>query len=177
MKVRFALKAATDGIHQELDDRLSRLDLSRPDDYHTFLDFHARTVPAVESALASAGLGDMIEGWCDHRRTDAIAADLAALGQPMPEPTAAPALSGVAELLGTAYVLEGSRLGGRVLKGRVGDGFPNSFLSGSDARGVWLHVIAAMDRFLYSDVLIGEAKGAARRCFSLFLSVAREAGI
>jgi hypothetical protein len=34
-----------------------------------------------------------------------------------------------------------------------------------------------MDRHLYSNALIGEATGAARRCFALFLDVASEAGI
>ena len=63
MTMRFALKAATDDIHRELDDRLSRLDLGRVEDYRRFLEFQARTVPAVEGALACAGLGDFVEGW------------------------------------------------------------------------------------------------------------------
>ena len=177
MTARFALKAATDDIHRELDERLSTLELAAENDYRRFLDFHARTVPAVEASLASGGLGDMVEGWCASRRSDAIAGDLAALGEPMPKPVEPPVLTGVGELLGAAYVLEGSRLGGRVLERRLGPGLPNAFLKGDGSLGPWPALIAVMDRLLYSDSLLGEAKSAARRCFTLFLTVAHEAGI
>ena len=177
MTARFALKAATDGIHRELDERLSTLDLATKADYRRFLDFHARTVPAVEGSLASGGLGDLVEGWCEGRRSDAIAADLAALGDPMPKPVEAPTFAGVGHLLGAAYVLEGSRLGGRMLERRVGPGLPKAFLKGDGSLGPWPALIAVMDRLLYSDSLLDEAKIAARRCFTLFLTVAHEAGI
>ena len=177
MTARFALKAATDDIHRELDERLSTLDLTAEGDYRRFLDFHARTVPAVEASLAVGGLGDMVEGWYAGRRSDAIAADLAALGEPMPKPVEPPAFAGVGDLLGAAYVLEGSRLGGRVLERRVGPGLPKAFLKGDGSLGPWPALIAVMDRLLYSDSLVSEAKTAARRCFTLFLTVAHEAGI
>ena len=148
MTARFALKAATDDIHRELDERLSTLDLAAENDYRRFLDFHARTVPAVEASLASGGLGDMVEGWCASRRSDAIAGDLAALGKPMPKPVEPPVLTGVGELLGAAYVLEGSRLGGRVLERRLGPGLPNAFLKGDGSLGPWPALIAVMDRLL-----------------------------
>lgn len=177
MTARFALKAATDDIHRELDERLSTLDLAAEADYRRFLDFHARTVPAVEASLASGGLGEMVEGWCAGRRSAAIAADLAALGDAMPQPVEAPSLEGVGNLLGAAYVLEGSRLGGRVLERRVPPNFPKAFLEGDGSLGSWPALIAVMDRLLYSDSLLDEAKSAARRCFTLFLNVAHEAGI
>jgi heme oxygenase len=176
VKTRFQLKAATDDLHDELDRTMSRLDLARADDYRRFLIFHGRTVPAVESALDAHGLGKVLDGWPLSRRTNAIAADLSALGEPMPPPAPAPAIDGVGALLGTAYVLEGSRLGGQVLVERVGGGLPVEFLGSADA-GVWARLVAALDHCLYSDPLIGEAKDAARRCFTLFLNVAREAGI
>lgn len=178
MKIRFALKAATDDVHRALDDRLSRLDLARAEDYRRFLHVQARTVPAIEAALASAGLGELVEGWPDARRTPALKSDFAALGDPMPEPAEAPPVDSVAAVLGTAYVLEGSRLGGRILQSQVGADLPSSFLAAdSDAPGAWPAMVAAMDRLLYSDSLIGEAKDAARRCFALFLNEAVEAGI
>jgi heme oxygenase len=176
MTTRFALRAATDDIHRELDDRLSRLDLSEAADYRRFLRIHARAVPPVEDALARAGLDALVSGWCAGRRGPAIESDLAALGVEMPPPAMPPAIDGVGELLGTAYVLEGSRLGGRVLRRRVADGLPASFLSEPESNP-WPALIAVMDRHLYSDALIGEATGAARRCFALFLDVASEAGI
>lgn len=177
MKTRFALKAATDDVHRALDDRLSRLDLGRASDYLQFLRLQARTVPPIEAALAEGGLGALVDGWSDARRTAALEADLAELGEPMPAPAAPPAMGGIAALLGAAYVLEGSRLGGRVLRQQVGDGLPTSFLAADGALGAWPGVVAALDRLLYSDQLVGEAKDAARRCFALFLNEAVEAGI
>lgn len=177
MKTRFALRAATDDVHRELDDLLSQLDLSDPADYATFLKVQARAVPAVEGALTASGLDELVEGWSGGRRSRALEADLAALGEPLPPPAATPKIDGIGELLGTAYVLEGSRLGGRALKQRVGEGLPVSFLSHSEKSDTWLTVVAALDRFLYSDALLGEAKDGARRCFALFLTVAKEAGV
>lgn len=177
MTFRFALKSATDDIHRELDERLSCLDLAKEPDYRRFLDFQARSVPSVEGALATAGLGNLIEGWCAARRTNAIEADLEELGGSMPPASPAPAIAGTAQLLGTAYVLEGSRLGSRVLRRRVGDGLPVRFLSDDGSLGPWPQLIAAIDRLLDSDTLLSEAKDAARRSFSWFLQIAREAGI
>lgn len=177
MTIRFELKAATDDIHRELDDRLSRLDLAKPEDYRRFLDFQARTVPSAERALASAGLGDLVEGWCGSRRAAAIQSDLAALGETMPAEAPAPSISSTAELVGAAYVLEGSRLGGRVLRGRVAEGLPVSFLQGDGSLGAWLSLLSVIESLVSSDALLCEAKAAARRSFNWFLGVALEAGI
>lgn len=177
MKTRFALKAATDDVHRELDELLSRLDLSDAADYARFLKIQGRAVPAVEGALTSAGIDQLVSGWGDARRTPAIAADLAELGEQMPAPAEAPDIDGVGDMLGTAYVLEGSRLGGQILRRQVGAGLPATFLSHSEKSNTWPTVVAALDRFLYSDALLGDAKDAARRCFALFLTVAKEAGI
>ena len=176
MAPRLALQAATDDIHRELDERLSRLDQASVADYRRFLGFHAQTIPPFEEALAAAGASRLIDDWEAGRRAAAIETDLAVLGEPMPAPIAVPPIRGAAELLGTAYVLEGSRLGGRVLKRQVGDGLPSSFL-GHSTHAPWPAVVATLDRHLYSDELVEEAKAAARHCFDMFLKAAREDGI
>ena len=174
MSKRFALKAATEDIHQALDDTLSRFDLADEADYARFLSIHARAIPPIEAALEEGGIGSVVDGWRRHR-TEALAADLAALGHGMPAPAAAPRVDGVGALLGTAYVLEGSRLGGQLLRRKVGEGLPVTYLGQSNSTQPWAAVVAALDRHLYSANDLGEAKDAARRCFALFLDVAREA--
>lgn len=177
MSARFALKAATDDLHRQLDERLSRLDLKQSADYLRFLDLHARVVPPIEDSLDVGGLDEVVQGWSSARRSPALASDVAALGRPMPSPVEFPDLQDVPALLGTAYVLEGSRLGARVVVKRVRDDCPATFLGGQGDARIWRDVIAALDQSLYSRSLIGEATAAARRCFALFLSVAHEAGI
>ena len=174
MSKRFALKAATEDIHQELDDTLSRFDLADTADYARFLGIHARAVPPIEAALDRGGVAALVEGW-RPMRSEAIAADLKALGQPMPAPADPPSASGPGALLGMAYVLEGSRLGGQLLRRQVGAGLPVKYLAGARDTRPWACVVAALDRHLYSDTNLGEAKAAARRCFALFLDAAREA--
>ena len=44
MSIRFALKSATDPLHEELDAALSSLNLGDRADYARFLKFNARTV-------------------------------------------------------------------------------------------------------------------------------------
>jgi heme oxygenase len=177
MTTRFELKAATDDIHRELDQKLSRLNLGKTEDYRRFLGFQARTVPSLEAALASGGLGCLVEGWSDTRRSADIEADLAALGEAMPPAAPVPAIDGTAEILGAAYVLEGSRLGGRLLRQRVAEGLPARFLSGDGSLSPWPALLAVLERFLHSEDLLGEAKSAARRSFAWFVQVADEAGI
>lgn len=177
MSIRFALRSATDPLHEELDAALSRLNLSDPADYARFLKFHARTVPAIEQELAHSGLGEIVDGWCKTRRGEALRQDLAALGEAMPTPASAPLIQGKAAALGTAYVLEGSRLGGQILQRRIGESMPANFLNHPSGVGPWKHLIAVLDRHLYSDDLVSEAKDAARRCFAWFLHESREAGI
>ncbi|HZF76324.1 MAG TPA: biliverdin-producing heme oxygenase [Acetobacteraceae bacterium] len=77
--------------------------------------------------------------------------DLAMLGMPEECPAPAPPLTG-AEALGALYVLEGSRLGGRVLLRRVEDKMPGlaatAFLAGADAvPGAWRALRGALDGF------------------------------
>ena len=177
MTPRFALRAATNELHSKLDESLSRLDLGEVDGYRRFLRFHGRTVPPIEDALAGGGIGSLLPEWDRSRRTPSIVADLSALDEPMPAPVDQPSPRSVAELLGMAYVLEGSRLGGRILRNRVGKDLPISFLAQSGTMTVWPALIAVLDRHLDSELMITEAATAARSCFSSFLSATAKEGI
>lgn len=175
MRARAALKAATDDLHGELDGLLGRLDLSRPDDYRAFLAIQARVLPPVEQALTDGGIAALVEGWPAHRRASLLASDLEALGEPLPVPAAVPRIDGAPALLGTAYVIEGSRLGGRFLAREVGAGMPAEFLRAPEQKAAWPAVLAALDRLDFSPSDLDKAIGAARNCFALFLCVTREA--
>lgn len=176
MSPRHALKAATDDLHQELDERLSRIDLSDPGQYRRFLLIQARTVPAIEHALDAFGMDDHIKGWRRNRRSALLERDLAALGESMPDSSAAPRVTSLPQALGIAYVLEGSRLGGRILARRVGPQMPNSFLYPSDQKSAWPALVKTIDSALNRNSL-GEAELAARECFATFLNAVRESEV
>lgn len=174
---RFELKAATDDLHEELDGLLSRLNLARREDYGRFLQIHGRVVPSVESALSACGLGQVVDEWDSWRRSDALLADLAAMGLENVRAFPVPPYQSVPAMLGALYVLEGSRLGGQLLLKQVPAAFPSAYLSQSTNLHPWRSFIAVADRLIYGNGSSGEAATAARRCFTLFLDAAREAGI
>lgn len=169
MTLRTALKSGTDDLHEELDALLGRYDLAQPDDYRAFLRIHARVLPPIEGALDEGGIADVLADWDRHRRAPLIAGDLAALGEEMPPPQPVPALNNRAQILGTAYVIEGSRLGSRFLAKRVGEAMPAEYLNAAGQQQAWPALLKALDRADFTPAETAEAIVAARACFGLFL--------
>jgi heme oxygenase len=101
-----------------LDARLGVLDLRRLRDYRTFLEISATALLPLEAALVSAHVERMFPDWDRRSRSDAILADIARLGG-IVRRSSAPEALGSGGILGTMYVLEGSRLGARVLLRRA----------------------------------------------------------
>lgn len=112
--LRSRLKQATAEAHRNLDSRLGSLDLSSLDGYRRFLEANAAALLPLEGALESAGVASMFADWPQRSRRDAIVADLAKVGG-VARPAAAPPLMNGNAVLGTMYVLEGSRLGAKYL--------------------------------------------------------------
>jgi heme oxygenase len=113
--IRDRLKAATASAHHALDERLGALDLTLSADYRRFLQANAAALLPLETALSKAGVAAMFEDWPSRARSAAITADLDQLGgtiAPLPMPKEPLDRCGV---LGTLYVLEGSRLGAAYL--------------------------------------------------------------
>lgn len=113
------LKAETREAHDriELDLGLTRADLSL-DEYGTILmrmhGFFTTWEPAVEAAL------DEPDFLGPRRKLHLLARDLAALGlRPEPVCQDLPAMNSAAAALGSLYVLEGSTLGGQVIRRHV----------------------------------------------------------
>jgi len=124
MGARFRLRRATSAAHARLDDLFSRFDLSIASGYVAFLCAQAPAFLAVERALDDAGASALIDGWTLRRRSDALRKDLADLGQTLPPGLPAPVVVTEPQILGAAYVLEGSRLGGAILARQVSSGLP-----------------------------------------------------
>jgi heme oxygenase len=174
MILRRALKTATGTLHDELDAMMSAFDLSCDEGYRAFLRVQARVLPPYEESLSAGGIATLVTDWEKNRRSFLLERDLTAMGDTMPAPVDVGTVSGTPELLGTAYVIEGSRLGGRFLVRSVGGKMPNDFLSASAQKSAWPALLAALDRADFDAAERARAEDASRRCFETFIAVARE---
>lgn len=116
--LRFRLKDATAEAHARLDGRVAGLNLGDRDVYGRFLLAHAAVVAPTERALERAGVAGLLADWPQRRRSAALAEDMARL-QLTSLAIAGPVVDGEAESFGALYVMEGSRLGGRILAARA----------------------------------------------------------
>ena len=170
---RAALRSGTAPDHERLDVLFGRFKLDDPADYRAFLTAHAMALPSVERALDEAGFAALLEDWPQRRRGDAIAADLAALGAPVPAPLQAPPLDTPAAQWGAAYVVEGSRLGGASLARGVADGLPHAYLATPQAPGAWRKFLESLDKHMRLPQDIAQATETARAVFGLFEQAGR----
>lgn len=140
MSARSFLKDGTEAAHAALDASLSRFDLANRDSYAALLQVHARVLPAVENMLTQE---QEMPRW--GSRVPLLMQDLAELGRvPAVLMTAGERL-GRARACGMLYVVEGSRLGGRMLLRSVGSELPSRFLSAVHGPGEWQEILASID--------------------------------
>jgi heme oxygenase len=168
---RSVLRAATAAHHDRVDHLFSRLDLSDAGDYSRFLQAQASAHLPVERALTLAGADDVVSDWSERQRADALRADLIDLGLAQPYASAAIAFEGHEAVLGGIYVLEGSRLGGKLLKRQVSPHLPTRFLSDGDS-AAWRRLLATLEERLVTDEQRAGAAAGAIAVFHLFETAA-----
>jgi heme oxygenase len=164
---RMALRAATRGEHDRVDAVFAAVDLGDASTYRRFLLAQGAAHLAVEAALDAAGAERVLPDWPARRRGVLLRADLNDLGVSDLVTAPPPAIEGQAAVFGAVYVLEGSRLGGQVLKRSVGQGLPVRFLGASDPAG-WRRLLDMLDEFLSRPEEIATGIKAAREVFGVF---------
>jgi len=157
------LRNATRFCHDEVDALYSQFDLADRGSYGDFLAAHARALLPVEDWLDR-----LVEGAVP--RAPALRADLQALKRPLIEPATLAWEKKEAALWGSAYVIEGSRLGGAVLRKAVAAGLPHEYLSSTHPQGAWRSFLGQLDRKASDggELWQIEAVAAAIRTFTLF---------
>lgn len=169
MSARQALRDATGFAHGRVDAAYSRFDLASEPGYRVFLLAQAEALRPIERTLDDAGAAAVVPDWPDRRRAHLLLADLADLSVTAPEPFAKPSfISGTASILGAIYVLEGSRLGGAVLKRAVPDRFPTKFLEARQNAGNWRRLLEILDHCLSRQSDLEAAILAAKEVFARF---------
>ena len=166
-RVHAALRAATFECHQRVDEIYSAAQLDDRMSYGNFLCAQAAALLPVEAALDQSGIADLVEDWAERNRGRLLIRDMAELGIPRPEPIGRPIWSGPSEMLGALYVLEGSRLGGKLLRRSVPTDFPTNFLA-AEHLGSWALFLIRLGKIVDTDAARTDAITGARAVFSLF---------
>jgi heme oxygenase len=169
--LRERLRDETASAHRELDAQLSSFDLTVWSGYRRFLQASAGALLPLEAALVDAGVVKMFPDWLERSRSAAIAADLGQLGSAAQSTVSVPPLTR-SGMLGTLYVLEGSRLGAKFLLKTVGDagdpriGEATAYLSHGAGQRLWQSFLARLASEEACDE--DEAIEAARAAFAAF---------
>jgi heme oxygenase len=177
--LRTLLKEATATQHKRLDGVLAAFDLQTLTGYRRFLEINAAALIPLERAMVAGGVNELLPDWQRRARTGAILADLAAVGGTA-RPLAQPELGRLLDLLGTLYVLEGSRLGAAYLikhirrstDPRVHDA--TAYLGHGAGEQLWPGFVALLED--YADELADpdEIAQPAQRAFELFIAAASQ---
>ncbi len=117
--VRRLLRSATATDHGEIDSRFAMLIGRGVAGYAEFLQLSIAAIAPLEEALYKANVERILPDWKERARRASLHADLADLGLSTPPAARPPSLGGEANQFGVLYVLEGSRLGAKVLIRRL----------------------------------------------------------
>lgn len=164
---RFRLREGTADCHERVDALFSAADLGSRQGYGLFLLAQAAAFLPAEKGLDVGGVDMVLPDWASRKRSHLLVRDLTQLGLAVPHEETAPAVAGAPALLGWAYVLEGSRLGGKLLRRAVAADLPTAFLSDSYPEA-WPTMVAILDEQLTDTSAIDQAIKAARALFAVF---------
>lgn len=170
--LRLCLRSVTAEAHARLDHQLGALDLAILPGYRQFLEINAAGLIPLEAALAAAGVDGVFPDWPLRSRQAAILEDLARIGGHA-DPLPAPSRLDFGGLLGTMYVLEGSRLGARVLLNAVKQSadpqvlHATAFLRHGAGQHFWPSFLAILDRHSAPNHEAGAIDGALK-AFAMF---------
>ena len=171
---RQLLRAATADLHAEVDARFSGNFSRDTTAYTDFLSALAGALVPLEHALEESGVERILPDWPERRRAALVFADLETLAVEPPLPADAPAVAGEAQQFGVAYVLEGSRLGGKLLLRRA-LAHPDErvraatrYLSHGADRDFWPSFVKRLEASSAVTRAPDEAVAGARMAFSLF---------
>jgi len=181
--MRALLRASTAGLHAVVDARFAPMLGSGEAGYRSFLLASAAAVFPLEQALLAAGGNAIVPDWTWRTRTAALRADLADLGVTDVALATAPPLAGAARMFGALYVLEGSRLGARVLVpdllagGSARVQAATRYLRHGEGHRLWQSFLAHLESSQPARACPAETIAGARAAFALFVAGHPETGL
>ena len=171
------LRTETAGAHDKLDRAHDGGAFSDLVDYGRFLEAQARIFPAAEAALASSQEYRTLPDWDRRFRSEALLSDLSGLGIAAPPPIPFDLAQRPGSATGLAYVLEGSRLGGKLIARKLEqaglENAPTAFITHGASERFWPSFTTWLAS-RHPDEAYGDAAVAsARATFGLFLEATR----
>nr|WP_321986283.1 biliverdin-producing heme oxygenase [uncultured Lichenicoccus sp.] len=187
-ELRAVLRQGTQAAHQRLDARMSTLPLDERPSYGRFLHAQAAALVPLEIALEQAGVVYLLPDWTWRTRRAALLADIRQLeGEepPLadPEEQAVDWIDSPAAMLGATYVLEGSRLGGALLRKQVMAAedpvirLASRFLNHGNGENLWLSFNDTLKEAKLDEAERTEMVNSAIRSFALFETAAPPAPV
>lgn len=172
MRVHTLIKRSTSAGHTKVDELFSAFNLAKRRSYVAFLRANARALLPLEQLL----FDDFGLPWWAPRGP-LLLNDLEALKSLGDIKYPARMCSGMfthGSRFGVLYVLEGSRFGAAVLKGRVASSLPREFLSADAKPGYWPQFLNALECAAAerSPIWLDDVAVGARIAFDLFATSA-----
>jgi heme oxygenase len=168
------LRSATADLHAEVDARFAGSFEGSAAAYAGFLSALSAVLPPLERALERACIRRTVPDWDERRRASLLLDDLEALGSAPARETDPPNVEGEARQLGIVYVLEGSRLGSKLLLRRaLSHPDPHvrtatRYLSHGAGRDLWSSFLLRLDSSCEVSRAPEEAVAGARAAFIMF---------
>ncbi len=169
---RFRLREATRVHHDAVDAAFGTVDLADPAQYRIFLQAQAAAFIPVEQAIEEGDPLSIVPDWPERRRAHLLLDDLAELNAVPESFVDPPRIVSPSALLGAVYVLEGSRLGGRLLARSIPADLPRRFIDSSDPQA-WRRLAVLLDEALRTEEQIADATETACAVFLRFTVGAR----
>ncbi len=144
------------------------------DDYRRHLRCHAQVLLPLERALETHQYASAIPDLARRWRSAALSNDLRALGEPHSEYLDTPIGGTLAAFAGAMYVLEGSRLGAKVLLRQMGaraeQDLPVEFFSHGAADRLWSSFVNWLNSSEWSATEVAEMCESATAVFQTYLT-------
>ncbi|MBO0344681.1 biliverdin-producing heme oxygenase [Roseibium sp. CAU 1637] len=172
--IRFHLSRATRALHDLVDVQAEHNDLETTVGVASLIAFFHKGFSQIEAALDRADAATVLSDWESRKRTDLLENDLNGLG--IGDTTANEAVQAgfsfdsQAEIWGGLYVIEGSRLGARMLVRASDHTRASAFLSESATCRFWPDFVIALTE---ADQSLQDRNGMVRgaeKAFQAFLS-------
>ncbi|MBW3096403.1 biliverdin-producing heme oxygenase [Pseudohoeflea coraliihabitans] len=173
--IRNHLRQETRAAHAAVDRIFPRQQIVTPVGYLHFLNVHASIVPAAEAHICASGHADDLPDLKNRLRTDALLHDRRAMAGDEIIAAEVSFLHSRSAVAGLLYVLEGSRLGSKIIaswlfRHEPKCDFPTAFLAHGDRQNYWSSYLAWLEAQEWSATDRAEMADAALAVFSAYLT-------